>query len=209
MNHLLPTYVKSLGRRISASRQSLLPVFSTVAIEVSGNGSMPTATRRPHAAQGIECIRTAEADSARRTHRVHLSALGTARPDQNRRYRPALLRAVRAQHLARSTAAGDVWVAGSRQYRAFDEYLLPQPDWRAIREVGAVPVAIETTCTTYLDGRCDKVDHEMKKVAPFRLAADEGRRLRRPRPVLSPLEWLLATKRSCVRGHGSARHCTT
>ena len=28
-----------------------------------------------------------------------------------------------------------------------------------------MPVAIETTCTTYLDGRRDKVDHEMKKVA--------------------------------------------
>jgi hypothetical protein len=59
--------------------------------------------------------------------------------------------------------AGDIWVAGSRQYRAFDEYLLPLPDWQQIREAGPVPVAIETTCTTYLDGRRDKVDHKMKK----------------------------------------------
>ena len=29
--------------------------------------------------------------------------------------------------------AGDVWVAGSRQFRAFDEYLLPQPAWRELR----------------------------------------------------------------------------
>jgi len=34
-----------------------------------------------------------------------------------------------------------------------------------MREAGPVPVAIETTCTTYLDGRDDNVDREMKKVA--------------------------------------------
>jgi hypothetical protein len=61
--------------------------------------------------------------------------------------------------------AGDVWVAGSRQYQAFDEYLMPQPDWREMREAGPVPVAIETTYSMYLDGRRDNVDREMKKVA--------------------------------------------
>ena len=84
--------------------------------------------------------------------------------------------------------AGDVWVAGSRQYRAFDEYLLPQPDWQEIREAGPVPVAIETTCTTYLDGRRDNVDHEMKKVAGL-LANDQlpDVRLRNGRLLITPL----------------------
>jgi hypothetical protein len=58
--------------------------------------------------------------------------------------------------------AGEVRVAGSRQCRAFDEYLLPQPDWLELRETGPVPVAIETTYTKYLDGRRDEVDREMK-----------------------------------------------
>jgi hypothetical protein len=38
----------------------------------------------------------------------------------------------------------------SRQYRAFDEYLLPQPAWRELRETQPIPVAVETTCDTYL-----------------------------------------------------------
>ena len=61
--------------------------------------------------------------------------------------------------------AGDVWVAGSRQYRAFDEYLLPQPAWRALRETQPVPVAVETTCATYLDQQRQQVDQKMTKVA--------------------------------------------
>jgi hypothetical protein len=64
--------------------------------------------------------------------------------------------------------AGDVWVAGSRQYRAFDEYLLPQPDWQEIREAGPVPVAIETTCT-YVSRRaarqCRSRDEEGRRPA--------------------------------------------
>src|SRR5207244_7877707 len=53
--------------------------------------------------------------------------------------------------------AGDVWVAGSRQYRAFDEYLLPQPAWRELRETQPVPVAVEITCSAYLEKRCDEI----------------------------------------------------
>jgi TnpA family transposase len=84
--------------------------------------------------------------------------------------------------------AGDVWVAGSRQYRAFDEYLLPQPDWLEMRETGPVPVAVETTCTTYLDGRRDKVDYEMNKVASL-LENDQlsDVRLRNGRLLITPL----------------------
>src|SRR5438034_9498744 len=37
------------------------------------------------------------------------------------------------------------------QYRAFDEYLLPQPAWRELRETQPVPVAVATTCETYLE----------------------------------------------------------
>ena len=61
--------------------------------------------------------------------------------------------------------AGDVWVAGSRQNRAFEEYLLPESDWRDLRQTGAVPVAIETSSGRYLEQRRQQVGDEMKKVA--------------------------------------------
>lgn len=84
--------------------------------------------------------------------------------------------------------AGDVWVAGSRQYRAFNEYLLPQPDWQELRESGPVPVAIETTCSAYLEQRRDEVDQAMTKVAGL-LANDQlpDVRLRNGRLTITPL----------------------
>jgi len=84
--------------------------------------------------------------------------------------------------------AGDVWVAGSRQYRAFDEYLLPQPEWHELRAAGPVPVAIETTCSAYLEQRRDEVDQAMTKVASL-LANDQlsDVRLRNGRLTITPL----------------------
>ena len=39
--------------------------------------------------------------------------------------------------------AGDIWVAGSRQYRDFDSYLIPPGTFTALREKGPLPLAIE------------------------------------------------------------------
>jgi hypothetical protein len=84
--------------------------------------------------------------------------------------------------------AGDVWVAGSRQYRAFDEYLLPQPAWRELRETQPIPVAVETTCETYLEQRRDEIHQAMTKVAGL-LANDQlpDVRLRHGRLTITPL----------------------
>ena len=61
--------------------------------------------------------------------------------------------------------AGDVWVAGSRQYRAFDEYLLPQPDWQEIREARAGP-----------GGDRDDVYHVSRRAARQSRSGDEESR---------------------------------
>jgi TnpA family transposase len=39
-------------------------------------------------------------------------------------------------------AAGDVWVAGSTRFRAFDNYLLPRPTFEAMRASGPLPLAV-------------------------------------------------------------------
>ena len=88
--------------------------------------------------------------------------------------------------------AGDVWVAGSRQYRAFDEYLLPQPAWRELRETQPIPVAVETTCETYLEQRRDEIHQAMTKVAGL-LANDQlpDVRLRHGRLTITPLRTIV------------------
>ncbi|MBV9172234.1 MAG: hypothetical protein JOZ81_19345 [Chloroflexi bacterium] len=78
---------------------------------------------------------------------------------------------------------GDVWVAGSRQYRAFDEYLLPQPDWQAIRKAGPV------------GGNRDEVHHASRRATRHGRSRDEkGRQPAREQSIARdpPAEWPLA-----------------
>lgn len=48
--------------------------------------------------------------------------------------------------------SGDLWVAGSRQFRDFEEYLLPAETFAAMKR-GGLPLAIDAGCQTYLDRR--------------------------------------------------------
>ena len=38
--------------------------------------------------------------------------------------------------------AGDVWIEGSRRYRAVEDHLISRPVFAAMREVGPLPVAL-------------------------------------------------------------------
>lgn len=49
--------------------------------------------------------------------------------------------------------AGDVWVIGSRQYRAFEDHLLSPVAFTELRRQGTLPVAVETNVDRYLADR--------------------------------------------------------
>ena len=49
--------------------------------------------------------------------------------------------------------AGDVWVAGSRQYRSYEERLILPDAMRAHQEAGTLPVAVETSFDTFIAAR--------------------------------------------------------
>ena len=49
--------------------------------------------------------------------------------------------------------AGDVWVTGSRQYRAFEEHLLSPAAFAELKRQGPLPVAVETDVESYLAKR--------------------------------------------------------
>lgn len=84
--------------------------------------------------------------------------------------------------------AGDVWVAGSRQYQAFDDYLLPDPAWQDLQRAGSLPVAVETDAVAYLERRRREVHDELTAVGAA-LEADRlpDVRFRGDRLVITPL----------------------
>ena len=60
--------------------------------------------------------------------------------------------------------SGDVWVVGSRRYGDFESYLIPRDSWLGVRERGAVGVAVNTDCTTYLNERREVLDEQLRRV---------------------------------------------
>ncbi len=60
--------------------------------------------------------------------------------------------------------SGDVWIAGSRQYKAFDDYLMPKGQWQWLQQANDTGVEIETNVTTYLAERKEALHRELTTV---------------------------------------------
>lgn len=71
--------------------------------------------------------------------------------------------------LKNSLRSGDIWVAGSRQFKDFEEYLLPAPRFAMQRDQQELGLAIETDCDRFLEARLALLEREMATVE--RLAA--------------------------------------
>ena len=61
--------------------------------------------------------------------------------------------------------AGDVWVTGSRQYRAVEDQLLAKPLFAAMKQAGSLPVAVPLDCAVYLQQRRDLLDERLRSIA--------------------------------------------
>jgi len=85
--------------------------------------------------------------------------------------------------------AGDIWVAESRQYRAFDSYLLPEETFAAMRARGPFPLAINGTADAFLSQRHVMLDTALAQVTAL---ARQGKlpqvRLDGDGLVISPLK---------------------
>lgn len=60
--------------------------------------------------------------------------------------------------------AGDVWVTGSRQYRSFEERLIPRGTFRDLQKVGALPVAVDVDFERFIAGRRDLLDNRLAAI---------------------------------------------
>lgn len=61
--------------------------------------------------------------------------------------------------------AGDVWVEGSRQYRAIEDQLIAQPLFAAMRAAGPLPVAVPHEARLYLDDRRAIMERRLGEIA--------------------------------------------
>lgn len=61
--------------------------------------------------------------------------------------------------------AGDVWVEGSRRYRAVEQQLLPALVFAEMRAVGPLPVAVPNTAIAWLEDRKDRLARRLDEVA--------------------------------------------
>lgn len=71
--------------------------------------------------------------------------------------------------LKNSLRSGDIWVQGSRQFKDFEEYLLPPPRFAAQRDQRELGLAVETDCDRFLESRLALLERELATVE--RLAA--------------------------------------
>lgn len=84
-----------------------------------------------------------------------------------RTWEAATLRALRDR-----LRAGDIWVEGSRQWRAVEDQLIPPPLFAAMREAGPLPVAAPATAAAYLAERKALLSRRLTEVAA-KAAADK------------------------------------
>ena len=66
--------------------------------------------------------------------------------------------------LKNSLRSGDIWVQGSRQFKDFDEYLLPAPKFTLQRDQKELGIAVETDCDLFLKARLAMLESEVATV---------------------------------------------
>ncbi len=72
--------------------------------------------------------------------------------------------------LKNALRSGDIWVKGSRQFRDFDDYLLPAEKFAALKREQALPLAINPNSDQCLEERLQLLDEQLATVN--RLAKD-------------------------------------
>lgn len=153
-------------RAVPAAAATLRAVEALRGVYESGGRS------RPHSLP-VSFLRPAWRDAVR-------NAEGAA---ERRTWETATLLALRDR-----LRAGDIWVEGSRQWRAVEDQLIPPALFAAMRAAGPLPVAVPATAAEYLTERRALLDRRLAEVAA-KAAADrlEDVRIKGGELRISPL----------------------
>lgn len=66
--------------------------------------------------------------------------------------------------LKNTLRSGDIWVEGSRQFKNFDEYLVPAEKFASLRQGSALPLPVATDCEQYLHDRLLLLEQQLETV---------------------------------------------
>ena len=113
----------------------------------------------PRACQSASSVRPGETRCG--------TAAATGGTEHRRAWEAATLLTLRDQ-----LRAGDIWVEGSRQWRAIEDQLIPPALFAAMREAGPLPVAVPATAEEYLAERRALLDRRMGEI-DAKAAADK------------------------------------
>ena len=74
--------------------------------------------------------------------------------------------------LKNALRSGDVWVQGSRQFKDFDEYLVPAEKFATMKLASELPLAVATDCDQYLHDRLLLLEQQLETVNRMAAAND-------------------------------------
>jgi len=74
--------------------------------------------------------------------------------------------------LKNALRSGDIWVHGSRQFKDFEEYLLPADTFACLKQADELPLAVVTDCDQYLHDRLMLLEDKLAAVNRMALAND-------------------------------------
>ena len=66
--------------------------------------------------------------------------------------------------LKNALRSGDIWVQDSRQFKDFEDYLLPRPRFAGLRDQGALDLPIEIDCDRFLEARLATLQEHLARV---------------------------------------------
>lgn len=74
--------------------------------------------------------------------------------------------------LKNALRSGDVWVQGSRQFKDFDEYLVPAEKFATLKLANELSLAVATDCDQYLHDRLALLEQQLATVNRMAAAND-------------------------------------
>lgn len=66
--------------------------------------------------------------------------------------------------LKNSLRSGDIWVKGSRQFKDFNDYLLPVDEFTSLKQSNKLPLGLIQDCEQYLQDRLCLLEEQLQKV---------------------------------------------
>ena len=60
-----------------------------------------------------------------------------------------------------SLRSGDIWVQGSRQFKDFEDYLMPTEKFASLKQSSELPPAVDTDCDRYLHDRLTLLEAQL------------------------------------------------